>query len=112
MGLEWLVTLVDVLQTVCQQGKSCWRLSNYGFQLFDVLHCEWRNVVILTYTYCMFWLFNTLTGETSSHLPFVHNVSVVLHKVSAEGAKCTKLPKWHFLGHKHCALQKTNKVTQ
>lgn len=51
------------------------------------------------------------TGATKSyHLPFVHKVSVVIHKVPAEGAKCTKLLKWDFFWHKHSALQNTNRA--
>lgn len=38
-------------------------------------------------------------------LPFVHNVSIVIHKMSAEGAKWTQVLKWDFFWCKHDALQ-------
>lgn len=47
-----------------------------------------------------------------NHLPFVHNVSIVIHKVAAEAAKWTKVLKWDFFWHKHGALQDTDGVVQ
>lgn len=39
------------------------------------------------------------------HLPFVHDASIVIHEVSAEGAKLPEALIWDFFWHKHDALQ-------
>ena len=41
-------------------------------------------------------------------LPFVHNGSIVVHKVFAEGAKWTEKLEWDFFWHEHGALQNTD----
>lgn len=45
------------------------------------------------------------------HLPFVHDASIVIHEVSAEGPELTEALKWDFFWHKHHALQTQSSPT-
>lgn len=54
----------------------------------------------------------TVFQITYDHLPFVHNVSIVIHKVFAEAAEWTEVLKWDFFWHEHGALQNTDRVVQ
>lgn len=63
------------------------------------------------------FILKDITNQTISiseikHLPFVHNVSMVIHKIFAEGAKWTKVLEWDFFWCKHYALQNIDGVVQ